>query len=328
MHGHLSHVPIGTLFDSRRSLYASGVHRDIRRAICGSAVPGRGVESIVLSGGYEDDVDLGEVIYYTGQGGRDKAGRQVEDQQMVGLNGSLARNVATEDPVRVVRATTLGFRYDGLYLVEDAWMGPGASGRIICRYRLRLLIPVPDDADVGDIEPATVGKRPKPADRRMSTHYRLVRDGAVPGLVKSLYDFTCQICGARLETVGGAYAEGAHLVPLGGGHQGVDHISNVLCLCPNHHVLLDHGAIALTDDWEVIDRSGAVIGRLQIHDDHGLDRAHAARHRLIYGFGPEIRANGTVGPPGGSDGLESAGADGEDTVVSLVTPAERTDQLP
>ena len=32
--------------------------------------------SIVLSGGYEDDVDNGEEFYYTGSGGRDLTGRK------------------------------------------------------------------------------------------------------------------------------------------------------------------------------------------------------------------------------------------------------------
>lgn len=40
-----------------------------------------GAQSIVVSGGYEDDEDLGNLIIYTGQGGRDPAsGRQVADR--------------------------------------------------------------------------------------------------------------------------------------------------------------------------------------------------------------------------------------------------------
>lgn len=38
------------------------------------------------------------------------------------------------------------------------------------------------------------------------------------------------------------YAEAAHIRALGSPHNGPDVIENVLCLCPNHHVLFDNGA--------------------------------------------------------------------------------------
>lgn len=278
-HGHPAHAPIGTYFLNRQSLYEAGVHRDVRRGICGSATPGHGAESIVLSGGYKDDVDLGAVVYYTGQGSRNKSGELIADQQMTGLNRSLAKNVDTREPVRLVRAVAGRYRYDGLYSVDDAWMTPGLSGYLVCRYKLAAL-PSPSDAQAAE---GTV-KVAAPADRRLVTQYRMVRDQDVPQRVKKLYDFCCQVCGVRLGTAGGVYAEGAHLVPLGYGHAGVDHESNVLCLCPNHHVLVDHGGIAFTDDWQVIDRSGEIIGRLTVHRDHSLDPAHAAAHRKLMGW--------------------------------------------
>lgn len=274
--GALPHIPVGTYFPNRRSLYNASVHRDIRRGICGSGVPGKGVESVVLSGAYEDDVDLGDVIYYTGQGGRDANGIQIADQVMAGVNNSLAINVESGEPVRVVRSTTNGFRYDGLYLVEDAYLAQGRSGYQICRYRLRNL-------RTESVNKADERER-RAAARRQTTHYRLVRDGTVPTQVKALYQHRCQVCLVQVETAAGYYAEGAHLVPLGGGQAGVDHISNVLCLCPNDHVRLDHGAIALDDDWNVIDRQGNVLGTLERHPSHPLDVAYAQQHRQLMGF--------------------------------------------
>ena len=50
-----------------------------------------GAESIALSGGYEDDADLGDVIIYTGQGGQEN-GRQVADQELKLGNLALCRN--------------------------------------------------------------------------------------------------------------------------------------------------------------------------------------------------------------------------------------------
>ena len=62
-------VPVGTTFQSRKVLSQSGVHRPTMAGIAGSGV--EGAESIVASGGYEDDLDQGDVLTYTGQGGND-----------------------------------------------------------------------------------------------------------------------------------------------------------------------------------------------------------------------------------------------------------------
>jgi len=49
-----------------------------------------GAESVVVSGGYVDDQDLGNEIVYTGRGGRDPAsGRQIADQVFDGQNQAL-----------------------------------------------------------------------------------------------------------------------------------------------------------------------------------------------------------------------------------------------
>lgn len=56
-----------------------------------------GAYSIVLSGGYEDDVDDGEEFTYSGSGGRDLSGnkrtaKQSMDQKLTAMNRALARN--------------------------------------------------------------------------------------------------------------------------------------------------------------------------------------------------------------------------------------------
>jgi putative restriction endonuclease len=84
--------------------------------------------SIVLSGGYADDIDEGELIVYTGEGGRDpNTQRQISDQQLTRGNLALARNFIEGNPVRVNRGSTLdskyaplsGYRYDGLYRIDS-----------------------------------------------------------------------------------------------------------------------------------------------------------------------------------------------------------------
>jgi len=61
MIGEIPEVPVGTIFESRRSLHDAGIHRGLQQGI------GAGGESIVLSGGYIDDVDDDDTIIYTGE---------------------------------------------------------------------------------------------------------------------------------------------------------------------------------------------------------------------------------------------------------------------
>ncbi len=74
----------------------SGVHRHQVGGIHGRA--GEGAYSIVVSGGYQDDVDKGEEFIYSGCGGRDLSGnkrttkKQSSDQKLTALNLALARN--------------------------------------------------------------------------------------------------------------------------------------------------------------------------------------------------------------------------------------------
>jgi putative restriction endonuclease len=79
--GEIPGVPEGTSFPSRAALNASRVHGPTQGGISGSET--EGADSIVVSGGYEDDEDYGDVIVYTGHGGRDSAtGKQIRDQEL------------------------------------------------------------------------------------------------------------------------------------------------------------------------------------------------------------------------------------------------------
>jgi putative restriction endonuclease len=76
----------------------AGVHRATQAGICGSG--SLGAESIVVSGGYEDDEDFGRSIVYTGQGWRDpNTGRQIADQQLTRGNKALAVIAMTGFPI-------------------------------------------------------------------------------------------------------------------------------------------------------------------------------------------------------------------------------------
>ena len=79
--GEIQGVEPGKQFSSRAELAAAGVHRPLVAGISGSQ--SEGADSIVISGGYEDDEDCGDVIVYTGHGGNDpNTGRQIGDQEV------------------------------------------------------------------------------------------------------------------------------------------------------------------------------------------------------------------------------------------------------
>jgi putative restriction endonuclease len=100
--GHIPGYPVGSWFENRAELADAGVHRHRQAGISGSA--SKGADSIVLSGGYEDDQDFGDLIIYTGYGGRDSAtGRQVSDQPFSMWNRALAYSSLNGLPVRVIR---------------------------------------------------------------------------------------------------------------------------------------------------------------------------------------------------------------------------------
>jgi SAD/SRA domain len=74
-------------------------------------------------------------------------GRQVSDQPFSLWNRALAYSSLNGLPVRVIRgeghdspySPSAGYRYDGLYLVDDYWQDRGRAGFLVWRYRLAKL---------------------------------------------------------------------------------------------------------------------------------------------------------------------------------------------
>ncbi|KAI0730110.1 PUA-like domain-containing protein [Fomitopsis betulina] len=154
--GHIIGVPVGAFWASRRECSEARVHAPVTAGISGTKE--RGAYSIVVSGvlGYEDDVDEGDRIIYTGSGGRAKGdqsrtGPQTKDQSFADpRNAALLESCETGNPVRVVRGAELRseyappggdckYRYDGLYTVTNAWLERGRAGYNICRFELQRL---------------------------------------------------------------------------------------------------------------------------------------------------------------------------------------------
>lgn len=169
--GPIPGVDVGTCWKFRLNASEAGVHRPPVSGIHGR--DSEGAYSIVLSGGYEDDVDNGEEFYYTGSGGRDLSGNkrtseQCCDQTLTRMNLALAMNcnapvnkekgAEAKDwkggkPVRVLRNYKLakhskyapeeGNRYDGIYKIVKYYPEKGESGFIVWRYLLRRDDPAP-----------------------------------------------------------------------------------------------------------------------------------------------------------------------------------------
>jgi hypothetical protein len=96
---------------------------------------------------------------------------------------------------------------------------------------------------------------------------RIVRDGPLALEVKILHDHKCQLCDLQIVLPGNRlYAEAHHIRPLGNPHDGPDIKSNLLCVCPNCHVMLDYAAIPLNP------------ANIRHINGHQIDLAHIAHH--------------------------------------------------
>uniref|UniRef100_A0A671YCI9 E3 ubiquitin-protein ligase UHRF n=1 Tax=Sparus aurata TaxID=8175 RepID=A0A671YCI9_SPAAU len=145
-YGPIPGVPVGTTWKFRVQVSEAGVHRPHVGGIHGRSNDGS--YSLVLAGGFEDEVDRGDEFTYTGSGGRDlsgnkRIGEHSFDQTLTHMNRALAlncdaplndkdgaesKNWRAGKPVRVVRsskgrriskyAPEEGNRYDGIYKVQ------------------------------------------------------------------------------------------------------------------------------------------------------------------------------------------------------------------
>lgn len=291
-----SNIAVGTWFENREAVRAAGLHKHPMAGI--GYEPGGNAESIVISGGYKDDVDEGNRIIYTGQGGQSKAGSkiQVEDQKVEKGNRALVNSALNQSPVRVIRghggdpehSPKTGYRFDGYFLVTNHWFEKSQDGPLVIRFELQKIDEVSSyetavitqtenwlkDAPGGIENPLRVLTKPMA---------RIKRNPQIAKWVKSLYEDQCQICRITLRTPSSNFSQGAHIRGLGQPHNGADSTTNMLCLCANCHILFDFGTFYVdSQTMQVHNTVDGTICDLLINTKHNLDKDALDYHKLHY----------------------------------------------
>ncbi len=290
-------VPIGTHFNTRIEVREAGLHAPPMAGIY-PAGEGARAESIVISGGYSDDRDYGDVIIYTGAGGQSAPGSgiQITDQKIEGANKALVRAQHEGTPIRVIRGSggdpqfspASGYRYDGLFEIRNHWFKRSVDGPLIVQFEL-----VAIDYGVQSIAKTPQGITAPPSgnaspDRRERRSRSLVRDQANVDWIKNLYDNTCQVCRIQLMTDAGAISIGAHIQGLGKPDNGPDVVDNMLCLCHNCHAIFDSGSFFINDDCKTItwlhesNGGGSLAHSTELFckSEHRIGLAYVQHHRL------------------------------------------------
>lgn len=283
--GHIPGVSVGDVFESRKELSEYGLHAPTMAGIWGRE--NEGSCSIVLSGGYEDDIDNLDYILYTGQGGQDApGGKQVSDQEFSRGNKGLQLSCEYGLPVRVTRGHQVnngpesGYRYDGLYYVTSYERIIGKSGHYICRFHLE------SELSISDLEKKLDENLPenyKTTHRTETTINKINRNIKLREKIKEIYGHKCQVCNVYLRRPHGAIAIGAHIKGLGQPHNGPDALSNMLCLCPNHHAQFDDLAFYIDPEtFAVMGLEGFEEVYLTVSNNHKIDKEFLEYHKDQY----------------------------------------------
>jgi len=226
--GEFPGLQVGAAFKNRSDLRLAQVHRQLQRGI--SWAPDSPAESIVLSGGYEDDEDWGDTILYTGMGG--KSGKHhVAHQELTMGNLALMRSLELHTPVRVIRAAAAqtpyspkhGLRYDGLFMVTDAYTDQGRSGYRVWRFVLQ----------------------------RIDTMRPTQETTKAQRAIMSMYFGSCQVCSRTTKLQAGPVSVATYIMPRSRPHNGPDEGDNLLSLCPNHSAEFVSGTLRIEQDLTV-----------------------------------------------------------------------------
>jgi putative restriction endonuclease len=289
MFGHVPGVRVGEIFESRQKLREAGIHAGRPQYGIWWGREKKGSCAIVLSGGYEDNIDELDYIRYTGEGGHDKKSRkQVADQEFTGGNKALQLNCEYGLPVRVTRGhqtpdygPKTGYRYDGLYYVTDFERVKGKSGFYVCRFHLEseLSIDELEKTSLGGSLPNNYGS----VGRTEVTSSRPDRKVELSERIKGIYEYKCQVCKVYLKRPHGAIAISAHIKQLGKPDNGPDIEENMLCLCPNCHAQFDAHSFYIDPKTRRVHGVQEYEGKkINLSNKHKLDSSFLEYHKKKY----------------------------------------------
>lgn len=106
--------------------------------------------------------------------------------------------------------------------------------------------PFPDAGTEKDLAWLEQEESDEIVERRYVARQEQQRDRKKAAALKQRYDNCCMFCGARLQVAEDRfYSEAAHIKGIGEPHNGPDKVSNMLVLCPNHHLQFDRGILRL-----------------------------------------------------------------------------------
>lgn len=125
-------------------------------------------------------------------------------------------------------------------------------------------------------------------ERRSVERQEQKRDRKKAAALKQHYDNTCMFCGTKLQVAEDRfYSESAHIKGLGEPHNGLDKASNMLVLCPNHHLQFDRGVLRLRKigaDYRIRSKTkGDPLNGKTIKLKHALDDGCVKWHYNWFG---------------------------------------------
>lgn len=122
-------------------------------------------------------------------------------------------------------------------------------------------------------------------ERTTTVQDRILRDQLLVNELKLQCDYTCQICGHRLQSAPDTgYSEVHHIKPLGDPHMGPDIPENMLVLCPNHHADFDNGMLTVDPDTHIVTHAydDRVSGtQVTMYDNHQIKPVFLEYHNGV-----------------------------------------------
>lgn len=234
--------------------------------------------------GADDKGQTWEHLYLMDEMRRLDAPRRAVNDAFVYKPGSFPRGFARVDrdldarPGGVERLLIdLGATGDALDRAVDALRDGDEASAVVEVDRLAQVLP--DAAALEEAIRSRVSSAP-PAER-VALQKRLKRDRGLAIRVKALYEGRCQCCGFTFAKPDGTpYSEAAHLRRISLREADLDIGDNIVVLCPNHHKMLDYGAMEIEYD--------AAAGELLWHCDgttEVLENKHIGPDRSKRGKG-------------------------------------------